>query len=205
MKEVAIVNYGAGNLGSLINAIEFLNYKVIILDKPKTNKFFSHIILPGVGAFGALAKNLAKLKFKDYLIEHKERQKKILGICVGMQLLFEKSEEGKEQKGLEIIKGKIEKFNFKTDSKLPLPNVGFLKVFYDNNSKIWNQIPNNSYFYFVHSYRLKNVQDNINFGKSNYGEEFISYVEKNNIFGTQFHPEKSHKVGLKLLDNFLKY
>lgn len=204
MKEVAIVNYGAGNLGSLINAIEFLNYKVIILDKPKKNKFFSHIILPGVGAFGALAKNLVKLKFKDYLIEHKERQKKILGICVGMQLLFEKSEEGKEHKGLEIIKGKIEKFNFKTNSKLPLPNVGFLKVFYDNNSKIWNQIPNNSYFYFVHSYRLKNIQDNINFGKSNYGEEFISYVEKNNIFGTQFHPEKSHKVGLKLLDNFLK-
>ena len=78
MKEVAIVNYGAGNLGSLINAIEFLNYKVIILDKPKTNRFFSHIILPGVGAFGTLAKNLVKLKFKDYLIEHKERQKKSL-------------------------------------------------------------------------------------------------------------------------------
>jgi glutamine amidotransferase len=205
MKEVAIVNYGAGNLGSLINAIEFLNYKVIILDKPKTNRLFSHIILPGVGAFGTLAKNLVKLKFKDYLIEHKERQKKILGICIGMQLLFEKSEEGKEQKGLEIIKGKIEKFSFKTNSKLPLPNVGFLKVFYNNNSKIWNQIPNNSYFYFVHSYRLKNIQDNINFGKSNYGEEFISYIEKNNIFGTQFHPEKSHKVGLKFLDNFLKY
>jgi glutamine amidotransferase len=122
-----------------------------------------------------------------------------------MQLLFEKSEEGKEQKGLEIIKGKIEKFSCKTNSKLPLPNVGFLKVFYNNNSKIWNQIPNNSYFYFVHSYRLKNIQDNINFGKSNYGEEFISYIEKNNIFGTQFHPEKSHKVGLKFLDNFLKY
>ena len=201
MKEIAIINYGAGNLASLINAIEFLKFKPIILDKP-SNKKFSHIFLPGVGNFGKLSENLRQLGFDDYLKEMSKSKSLIFGICVGMQLLFEKSEESPAQKGLGIIPGEIKKFSFKKNN-LPLPHIGFTKVNHPN-SIIWNDIPDESFFYFIHSFKLKEIR-NFKSGKSNYGEDFISYIEKENIFGCQFHPEKSHKVGLKLLDNFMNY
>ncbi len=204
MKEVAIINYGAGNLASLINAIENLNFKPIILEKPERKKLFSHIILPGVGAFGKLARNLIDLGFKDYLEENNQKENYILGICVGMQLLFERSEESKNQEGLGILSGEIKKFEFDKNANFPLPHVGFSKVFH-NNSKIWTDIPDSSFFYFIHSYRLKNASKNISFAKSNYGEDFISFVAKNNIFGAQFQPEKRHKVGLKCITNFLRF
>ena len=203
MKEVAIINYGAGNLGSLINAIENLNFKPIILNKPE-KKNYSHIILPGVGNFGKLSKNLFELGFKDYLEEAKNKKKFILGICVGMQLLFDSSEESKDEKGIGLLSGKVQKFKFEKDKNFPLPHVGFSKVFH-SNSKIWKDIPNKSYFYFIHSFRLKNASNIINIATSIYGEEFMSFIEKNNIFGTQFHPEKSHKVGLKFINNFLNF
>jgi len=203
VKKVAIINYGAGNLASLINALEHLDYKAVILDKPPRNKNFSHIILPGVGSFGNLAKNLKTLGFKDYLNINKDMGNHILGICVGMQLLFDNSEEGGKEKGLELMSGKFKLFKF-DKKKLPLPNIGFLKVEH-KNGRIWKNIPNNSFFYFIHSYRIKNVSKDINFCKSKYGETFVSYVEKNNICGAQFHPEKSHKKGLDFLNNFLNF
>jgi glutamine amidotransferase len=172
VKEVAIINYGAGNLASLINALEHLNYKTVILDKPPRNKNFSHIILPGVGSFGNLARNLKTLGFKDYLNINKDIGNHILGICVGMQLLFDSSEEGDKEKGLGLMSGKFKLFKF-DKKKLPLP--------------------------------IKNVSKDINFCKSKYGETFVSYVEKNNICGAQFHPEKSHKKGLDFLNNFLNF
>ena len=112
MKEVAIINYGAGNLASIINAIENLNFKPVVLDKPEKKKLFSHVILPGVGAFGKLSKNLIDLGFKDYLGEINQKNNFILGICIGMQLLFEKSEESISQQGLGLLHGKIQKFRF---------------------------------------------------------------------------------------------
>ena len=201
--EIAIIDYGAGNLGSLINALKYLDYSVEIINKPSKKKF-SHIILPGVGAFGKLARNLVKTGFKEFLLNMNEKNVKILGICVGMQLLFEASDEGGDQKGLELINGKFEKFEFKENSILPLPHVGFSKV-YQIKSHIWNEIPDKSYFYFIHTFRLKNILNEFVSGNSNYGENFISTIKKKNIFGCQFHPEKSHNVGLKFLDNFLKF
>jgi glutamine amidotransferase len=201
VKTVAIINYGAGNLASLVNALNYLNHKVVILNKPTTHKKFSHIILPGVGSFGKLAKNLKLLGFDKYLKDNKEKGNFILGICVGMQLLFNNSDEGEKQNGLGLINGKFELFKF-SKKKLPLPNIGFSKVDH-KNSTIWKNIPNNSNFYFIHSYRITKLDKNVNFSTSIYGEKFISFVEKNNIFGSQFHPEKSHKVGLRFLDNFL--
>mgnify|MGYP001158145630 FL=1 len=203
MKEVAIINYGAGNLGSLINAIENLNFKPIILNKPE-KKNYSHIILPGVGNFGKLSKNLFELGFKDYLEGAKINKRFILGICVGMQLLFDRSEESKDKKGIGLLTGEIQKFKFEKDKNFPLPHVGFSKVFH-TNSKIWKDIPNKSYFYFIHSFRLKNASNLTSIATSTYGEEFMSFIEKDNIFGAQFHPEKSHKVGLKLINNFLNF
>ena len=121
-----------------------------------------------------------------------------------MQLLFDRSEESKDKKGIGLLTGEIQKFKFEKDKNFPLPHVGFSKVFH-TNSKIWKDIPNKSYFYFIHSFRLKNASNLTSIATSTYGEEFMSFIEKDNIFGAQFHPEKSHKVGLKLINNFLNF
>ena len=199
MKQVAIINYGAGNTASLINAVEYLNFEPIILKEP-TNQNFSHIILPGVGAFGKLAKNLKIFGFDEFLLENKKKGNFILGICIGMQLLFKSSDEGKLEKGLGFINGNFEMFN--NQINLPVPHIGFNSVKYEQGS-IWNNIKNNSSFYFIHSYKIKKIDDNCNFAKSHYGEEFISFVNKDNVYGSQFHPEKSHNNGLQFLTNFL--
>lgn len=199
MKKVAIIDYGAGNTASLINAIKFINFEPIILKKP-THQNFSHIILPGVGAFGKLAKNLKNFGFDQYLIENKKKGNFILGICIGMQLLFKTSDEGINEKGLGFIDGNFEMFSNKKN--LPIPHVGFNNVKF-KKSLIWDKIENNSSFYFIHSYRIKKIHSVCEYATSKYGEEFICFVEKENIFGSQFHPEKSHKNGLQFLTNFL--
>ncbi|MDA7449955.1 imidazole glycerol phosphate synthase subunit HisH [Candidatus Pelagibacter ubique] len=202
MKKIGIINYGAGNIGSIVNAIEHLNHKPIILDKPNKNETYSHIILPGVGNFGKLSKNLVDTGFKEFLDQNKFKGTYIFGICVGMQLLFEKSEEDKSAEGLGYLDGKIE--YLKTfNNELPIPHIGFNLVNH-TNTKIWNNITNEVFFYFVHSYCLKKTEDRNISGTSIYGEKFISFVEKENIFGSQFHPEKSHKNGLKLIKNFIE-
>jgi len=200
-KKVAIINYGAGNIGSVVNAISHLNNQPVVIDNPKNAEDFSHVILPGVGNFGKLSKNLTDTGFRDYLDKNKSKGNYILGICVGMQLLFSKSEEDKQSEGLSYFEGKIELFNF-ANINLPVPHVGFNKVTH-KNSKIWINIPNNVYYYFIHSYCLKKTDQKFISATSNYGENFISFVESENIFGAQFHPEKSHKNGLKLLSNFI--
>ncbi len=199
MKKVAIIDYGAGNTASLVNAIRYINYEPIILKEP-VNQNFSHIILPGVGAFGKLAKNLKNFGFDDFLTENKKKGNFILGICIGMQLLFKSSDEGKYEKGLGFIDGNFEMFNNKKN--LPIPHIGFNSVKYEK-SLIWDKIKNNSSFYFIHSYRIKKIESDCKYATSEYGEEFICFVEKDNIYGSQFHPEKSHKNGLQFLTNFL--
>jgi glutamine amidotransferase len=202
VKKIAIINYGAGNIGSIINAVEHLNHKPIILNNPNKNKTYSHIILPGVGNFGKLSKNLVDTGFKEFLDKNKSKGTYIFGICVGMQLLFGKSEEDNSATGLDYLDGKIE--YLKTFSnKLPIPHIGFNLVKH-KNTKIWNNIPDEVFFYFAHSYCLKKTEDCNISGISIYGEKFISFVEKENIFGCQFHPEKSHKNGLKLINNFIE-
>ena len=199
-KIIGIIDYGAGNLGSIYNAINYLGYEAKLLERPESINKFSHIILPGVGSFGELSKNLKKknwpLKIKIYL----EKGNFLLGICAGMQLLFQESDESKGVKGLGLIKGKLQMFN--RSSNLPIPHVGFNEVNF-TNSKIWNGIKNKSAFYFIHSYRITENEENIKISTTTYGEKFISFVEKENIFGAQFHPEKSHVIGLRLLKNFI--
>lgn len=204
MKKIAIINCGTGNIASLINALKYLEYESVLLDKPEKNYNFSHIIFPGVGSFGNLADNLNKLGFYDYLKENKKRGNFLLGICVGMQLLFKSSDEGKSSLGLNFIDGNLKLFSTDKIQKLPIPHVGFAKVDFEY-SKIWKDIPKNPYFYFIHSYRLTQIPEKINYATSYYGEKFVSYVESENVFGSQFHPEKSHKTGLKFLNNFCNF
>ncbi len=200
MIEVAVIDYGAGNIGSLINSLRYLNVKPVVISEPsKTN--YSHIILPGVGSFGKLSKNLRKSNLNEYIYENLKKGNNLLGICVGMQLIFQESEESSGEKGLGIIEGKLEKI-FHTETKMPLPHVGFSKVI-NSNSKLFKNIHENPYFYFIHSYCLKKAPEKSNYCITEYVNKFISFFEKDNIFGSQFHPEKSHKTGLKLIQNFL--
>ena len=118
-----------------------------------------------------------------------------------MQLLFERSDESKGSSGLSLIKGSFQVFN--DSNKLPLPHIGFNEVIH-NKTPIWKGIENNSSFYFIHSFKITKINDDVITSKTTYGDEFISFVEKDNVFGSQFHPEKSHYVGLKLLNNFLE-
>jgi glutamine amidotransferase len=165
----------------------------IVSSKLEDIKKADKIIFPGVGSFDAAMKELSGIK--SYVLEHIDKGKPFLGICLGFQILFSSSEEGKEE-GLSVIKEKIERFeNIKT------PHMGWNKVFVERDNRLFKGIEDESYFYFVHSYFLN--KSNYAISKTNYGEyDFVSAVQKDNVFGVQFHPEKSSKNGLKLLDNF---
>jgi len=200
-KKVGIIDYGAGNLGSIYNAIQYLDVHTKIISSPLDLSQFSHLILPGVGSFGKLADNLKKKDWPDKIKNFVQKGNSLLGVCVGMQLLFEQSEESNGEIGLSLIKGTFNIFDKSND--LPLPHVGFNEVEH-KNTPIWKGIENKSPFYFIHSFRIRKTQDKAIVAKTTYGNEFISFIEKDNIYGSQFHPEKSHYVGLKLLKNFLE-
>ncbi len=203
-KTVGIIDYGAGNSGSIFNAINYLEYSAKFIRDPKEAKNYSHLILPGVGHFEKLAKNLSDSGWTQELKRLIKKGHMLFGICIGMQLLFEESEESTYAKGLCLIKGSLHHFKSNKEKfKLPIPHIGFNNVKHDN-TPIWKNIKNNSPFYFVHSYRLTDSKDDIKICKTVYQDEFISFVEKENIYGSQFHPEKSHLLGLKLINNFLE-
>tara|TARA_A100000164_G_scaffold367893_1_gene390393 strand:- start:213 stop:842 length:630 start_codon:yes stop_codon:yes gene_type:complete len=197
--KVAILDVGFGNLSSIKNALDYLKLKNKIVSNPEIFKNFTHLILPGVGSFKKASKKLSKNGWKSALKEASSK-KPILGICLGMQLLFSKGTEDGNSKGLEFLNGKCEKFKIKN---LPIPHIGFNHVEF-KKSNLWKNIPNKSPFYFVHSYRVKNTSKKYNLSTTTYGEKFVSAVEKENIIGTQFHPEKSHSFGLTFIKNFVE-
>ncbi len=200
---IGIINCDFGNIASLINAIKHLQFNYEVLKKPSDLKLISHLILPGVGSFNESAKRIRETGWSKAIIDHTSNNKPFLGICLGMQLMFETGSENGEEMGIGLFKGRCEKFSDKIEIKLP--HIGFNLVNHPN-SRIWRDIPNNSPFYFVHSYRIiddkKNYENGKNISNTYYGESFISFVENKNTFGAQFHPEKSHKTGLKLIKNF---
>ena len=203
-KKVGIIDYGAGNSGSIYNALNYLEYEPKFIQNPEEAKDYSHLILPGVGHFGKLASNLKSSNWNIKLGTLANRGHMLFGICVGMQLLFENSEEAQGIKGLGLLKGSLLNFqSVENKFKLPIPHIGFNNVSH-KNTPVWKDIKNNSPFYFVHSYRIIDTGDEVKTCKTVYQDEFISFVERDNIFGSQFHPEKSHLTGLKLIKNFLE-
>ena len=207
-KKIKIINCGFGNLASVSNAIDYLGYDFQIIDKPCALKDATHVILPGVGAFQSAMSKLKNDNWIDVIDKFIKKKGYFLGICLGMQLLFKYGTDESTYDlidGLGFFDGKCEKFNFQNiNGFYPLPHIGFNKV-KNIKTKIWNNIEEETFFYFVHSFRIKEVKDKMKNYKvcyTDYGERFISFIEKDNIFGAQFHPEKSHTSGLKLIKNF---
>ncbi len=198
--KIGIIESNFGNIASVINAIKYFKYDYKVLKKPINLNSFTQLILPGVGSFNKAAKRLKRDGWFVAIKDFTQKGKPFLGICLGMQLMFEEGTEDGKTKGLGLFKGKCEKF--KKSKKFPIPHIGY-NIVKHNNSKIWRGIPNFSPFYFIHSYKIT-PNKNFNYALTSYGEKFVSFVENKNIFGAQFHPEKSHKIGLKLIKNFIE-
>ena len=204
MIKVGVIKAGYANYHSIMNAINHCGYDVKLIERANDNYDITHLILPGVGQFGAVVKNLRKKGLDDYINEHVEKGRALLGICVGFQLLFSESEESKGISGLNYFPEKIVNLNNKVRT---VPNIGWRKVknnksslFKKNNKRLENN------FYFAHSFFLpnKNKKEFISSIKLEKTKIVIA-VEKNNIMGVQFHPEKSSSYGIELLKNFCSY
>ena len=202
---IAIIDYGMGNLRSVQKGFEKVGYDAIVTSNYKDILSAKGVVLPGVGAFKDCMRNLEEGCLVDSIYKVIEMGKPFLGICLGLQLLFTESEEFGIHKGLGIIKGKVVRFSFSTQG-LKIPHMGWnsIKKSGQKNqfSPMFEGIPDNSYFYFVHSYYVVPEDDNIVASKTDYGIDFVSSISKDNIFACQFHPEKSQEMGLRLLKNF---
>ena len=199
---VAIIDYDAGNIKSVEKAIQFLGQEAIITRNPEEILNASHVILPGVGAFGDAMEKLQKYNLVPVIHEVIRRKIPFIGICLGLQLLFESSEETPGVEGLGILKGVIRRIPDKDELKIP--HIGWNSLKYPNKGRLYNGISEDSYVYFVHSYYLDAEEDDIVVATTEYGTLIHASVEKGNVFACQFHPEKSSSVGLKILENFLK-
>ena len=196
---ILIVDYKMGNLPNVKRAVELFTKDVIISSDVEDIKKADKILLPGVGAFGDAIRNIESLGLREAITEA-AKTKPFMGICLGMQLMFEKSEEDPTVQGLGIIKGRVVKFK---NIELKIPEIGWNSVSKPKESNILKGIEDNSYFYFVHSFHVVPEED-VAAGITNYGYDFVSVIEKDNIMATQFHPEKSHDEGLKILKNFIE-
>ena len=199
---ITVVDYGLGNLRSVEKAIQRLNFKAKITNNPDVLRKAKKIILPGVGHFSHGIGNIKGRGFFEILNELVlDKKIPILGICLGMQLMTEFSEEG-NSKGFGWINAQTKKFSFNSDNKLKIPHMGWNNVFIKKASPLGKDINENDFFYFVHSYYVECQDEQDILFKTIYGVEFVSGFQKDNVFGVQFHPEKSHEAGLQIIKNF---
>ena len=198
MLKFAIINYGVGNLRNVKRGFENLGADVSITNDPKEILESDAIIFPGVGAFAEAMKNLSPIA--NELKGAIEEGKPVFGICLGLQLLFTRSYEGGINQGLGLIEGEVVKIG----ASVKLPHIGWNTIEIERKNPLVEEIPNNSFMYFAHTYIPKPTNEEVIIAKTEYGTRFPSIIAKKNIFATQFHPEKSGKNGLKILGNFVK-
>ncbi len=198
---VAIVDYGAGNIKSVENAVRYLGHEAVLTRDSAVILSADHVILPGVGAFGDAMARLRRYGLEEVLKETVKRGIPFLGICLGLQLLFESSEESPGAQGLGILKGHILRIPDGEGRKVP--QIGWNDLTYPNPGRLFAGLPEGSYVYFVHSYYLRAEDPAIVTARTRYGVDIDASVESGNVFACQFHPEKSEAAGMKILQNFL--
>ncbi|MBU1906303.1 MAG: imidazole glycerol phosphate synthase subunit HisH [Candidatus Omnitrophica bacterium] len=200
---IAIIDYGMGNIHSVNKALGLYGVKTIVTDKVEDIKSAEKLVLPGVGAFDDAKEELEKRGLIDLLLEQVRSKKPFLGICLGMQLLFDQSEEAKVSKGLGLIKGSVKRFEAKEGRKVP--HMGWNQLNHlKHDCPLLRDVQNDAYVYFCHSYYPAPSDQNLVAASTDYGMDFAALVWKENLFGVQFHPEKSQAVGLKIMENFVK-
>ncbi len=198
---LAIIDYGVGNLFSLQCSLKKIGVDAVVTNDPQTIKNADRIILPGVGAFGDASKKLYESGLVELITEQANSGKPFLGICLGMQLLFEKGYEYGEHKGLGFLKGNVISLEGKIDKSLQIPHMGWNALDFQKESPLFKYINNGDFVYFVHSYYATDCEDSV-IATSEYSIPVTAAVGKGNIFGCQFHPEKSGDVGLNILKAF---
>lgn len=198
----AIIDYDAGNIRSVEKALQSLGEEVVVTRDRETILKADRVILPGVGAFGDAMNKIRNYGLEEVIHKVVENRTPFLGICLGLQLMFERSEESIGVEGLGLLKGEI--LRIPNTPGLKIPHIGWNSLTYPNKGRLFEGIPGNSYVYFVHSYYLKAQDKEIVTAETEYGTNIHASVEKDNIFACQFHPEKSSEVGLTILKNFIK-
>ena len=199
---IGIIDYDAGNIKSVEKALAYLGEKTVVSRDPSVLKAADKVILPGVGSFGDAMANLRNFGLVPVIHEMIEEGKPFLGICLGLQLLFESSDETPGVEGLGILKGKI--LRIPPSPGLKIPHMGWNSLHLQNNGRLFQGIPEDTYVYFVHSYYLHAEDPSIVKATTQYSVNIHASVEKDNVFACQFHPEKSSRWGLKILENFAK-
>lgn len=197
---IAIIDYDAGNIRSVEKAFEYLGVETVTTREAEVILNADKVVLPGVGAFGDAMAKLNEYGLVDVIHKVVEKKIPLLGICLGLQLLFEESEESKGVAGLGILKGCVRRFSENTEYKIP--QIGWNSIEIAPSSRLFEGIDNQSYVYFVHSYYLEAEDESVVAATCEYANHFHAAVEKDNVFACQFHPEKSSDTGLKILQNF---
>jgi imidazole glycerol-phosphate synthase subunit HisH len=198
---IAIIDYGAGNLRSVRNALTHLGANVVTVNAPDQMTGTEKIVLPGVGAFGNGMEALREAGFEQPIIDAAHAGVPLLGICLGMQYLFDSSDEMGQHRGLGLLPGRVKRF---PENDLKVPHMGWNQLHIRQNNPLLNGITDKAYTYFVHSYYVEADYPNDVLATTDYGIDYASIVGRGNIFGIQSHPEKSQSVGLQILKNFLE-
>lgn len=198
---IAVINYGVGNLHSVQKAIAYAGGDARVTDDPKTILQAEKVVLPGVGAFADGMKGLSSRKLSSVIIEAANAGKPLLGICLGMQLLFETSEEGGTHSGLALLPGEVKGFQ---DPDLKIPQIGWNQLQLHDRSSLLAGLEDGNYVYFNHGYYCEPENPADILATTSYGVQFAAAVQRDNIYGVQFHPEKSQRIGLKIIRNFVE-
>lgn len=199
---LCVVDIGIGNVGSVSKALRYLNIDFEVITSPEALDNAERVIFPGVGSFSEGSKRLDESGFRDGLLKSVSEGKPLLGICVGMQLLASVGYEGGKSKGLALIDAEV--VRLENNMNYPVPHMGWNDVACSSESPLFDGIDTDTCFYFVHSFHMK-VNESVDVSYVSYGKDLAAAIRKKNIFGVQFHPEKSQQAGLKLIKNFSEY
>jgi glutamine amidotransferase len=201
---IAIVDYGMGNLRSVQKAFALMGATAQIISGPEEIDTADKLVLPGIGAFKDAIETLRTRKLAEATLRHIARGRPFLGICLGLQLLFDTGYEDGEHQGLGVIPGKCVRFDLDTTLGLKVPHMGWNQLIVRNPSPLMRDLPPQCSVYFVHSYHVVPLDPSVIATETDYGRPFVSSIRRDNVMATQFHPEKSQKIGLKMLENFAR-